>query len=115
MRVRGRREGEGGGRAERHKGVARAGGDRWIGFAGSPRGERPKRVLEGADGVDGVGEELLGSESTLPSASRAGNGYSEHSKDTDTDGDAVLQGEGGAESEGGDEEELEEILKGVSR
>lgn len=115
MRVRGRREGEGGGRGERHSGVARGGGDRWIGFAGSPRGERPRKVLEGTDGVDGMGEEMLGSENSVPSASREGNERNDRSEDTDTDVHAVLQEDGGAEPEGVVEEELDEKLSGASR
>lgn len=96
--------------------VSRAGSDRWIGFAGSPRGERPKISEQGADNQDGVGEELLqpGSGSGWRGSSRLGNGYNNHGEDTGENLGAVPHDGGGAGSEEGVEEELEEILSGIS-
>lgn len=98
--------------------------DRWIGFAGSPRGERPavQGARQSGDG-DNVGEELVGNGVGCYAAAAGGgssenrNRHQDSGKEAAVDFVAAPQGEAWAaqESEAYLEEGLEEMLSGTSR
>lgn len=93
------------------------GSDRWIGFAGSPRGERSGGRRGHTDSKDGVGVELLGhGQGSVP---RTESGVSDNRESNNTEREATTQrreGDGkGEESEAFLEAGLEELLSDASR
>eukprot|EP00752_Nemacystus_decipiens_P004023 g3684.t2 len=113
----------GAGRRSRARGPYRSGvdgaEDRWIGFAGSPRGERPtsQRARQWGSGDVG-GEELVGNGVEYYAAGGGSeNRHQDSGKEAAVDFVAAPQGETWTEveSEAFLEEGLEEMLSGTSR
>lgn len=103
-----------------YRGGVDGGGDRWIGFAGSPRGERqtPERGRQSGGGGNVEGEELLGnSVASHTAASGSPRKRQHHGDDAAVEFAAAPHGEtwAGEESEAFLEEGLEEMLSGTSR